>query len=84
MAAEPGTSESGAASLVGMFVNLMMAINNLMPFMYSDGYYVPSTLLRMPNLRKKSLFGLKGLIGKGVTAETLPCWAYLLSPCCAS
>lgn len=68
--------------LVGMFVNLMMAVNNLMPFMYSDGYYVLSTLLKMPNLRKKSLFGLKDLIGRGVTTETLPYWAYLLSMAC--
>lgn len=63
---------------VGMFVNLMMAVGNLMPFMYSDGYYILSTLLKRPNLRKKSLFGFRELVRSGVTRETFPYWAYLL------
>lgn len=37
---------------IGVFVNLMMAVNSLMPFMCPDGYCVLSTVLKMPNLRK--------------------------------
>ena len=35
----------------GAFVNLGLAIGNMLPLLYSDGYYVVSTLLRVPNLR---------------------------------
>lgn len=62
---------------VGVIVNLGMALGNVMPFFYSDGYYILSTLLKTPNLRKKSLFGFKSLISEKPTKNSLVYWTYL-------
>lgn len=36
------------------YVNLMFIVMNLWPFLPLDGYFILSTLMKMPNLRKKS------------------------------
>lgn len=41
----------------GALINLGLAIGNMLPLLYSDGYYVASTLLKVPNLRGGWGFG---------------------------
>ena len=36
------------------YINLMFIVMNLWPFLPLDGYFILSTLMKMPNLRKKS------------------------------
>ncbi len=64
---------------VGIIVNLLIIINNLIPLMYSDGYYILSTILKVPNLRKNSLFGFKRLVRNGIKKETMSYWVYVLA-----
>lgn len=46
---------------IGMIVNLGIIASNMLPVLYSDGYYVLSTLLKIPNLRKYSIWNLKNI-----------------------
>ncbi|WP_202193066.1 metalloprotease [Roseburia faecis] len=62
---------------VGVMSNLMLALNNLVPFFYSDGYYILATLLKTPNLRKKSFFKIKQLFKEGLSKDTFIYWIYL-------
>lgn len=41
----------------GALINLGLAIGNMLPLLYSDGYYVASTLLKVPNLRGRWVSG---------------------------
>lgn len=63
---------------IGVISNVFLVINNLMPFFYSDGYYMLSTLLKTPNLRKRSIFQIRKLIKNGIDKESLIYWVYLL------
>lgn len=63
---------------VGVVSNILLILNNVMPFFYSDGYYLLSTLLKSPNLRKKSLFQFKKLIKGKFTRDTIVYWIYLI------
>lgn len=52
------------------YCNLMIIIFSLNPLLYSDGYYVFSTLLKMPNLRKSSSKSiLKIMTGKAKSED---------------
>ena len=64
--------------MVGIVSNIMLAVNNLLPFFYSDGYYMLTTLLKAPNLRKKSFFQIKKLIKNGFSKDTMVYWVYLV------
>lgn len=75
------TKSSGNFKLffaVGVISNIMLVINNILPFFYSDGYYVLATLLKTPNLRKRSLFQFKKLIKSGLSKETMTYWVYFI------
>ena len=48
-------------STIGIIINLGIIISNILPILYSDGYYVLSTLLKVPNLRKYSIWSLKSI-----------------------
>ena len=63
---------------IGVLCNVMLALNNLLPFFYSDGYYILSTFLKAPNLRKRSLFQFKKLFKQGINKESVIYWSYLL------
>lgn len=63
---------------VGAVSNIMLALNNLLPFFYSDGYYILATLLKTPNLRKKSFFQVKKLARNGFSKENMIYWLYLI------
>lgn len=67
---------------VGVIVNLGMTLSNVIPLFYSDGYYILSTLLKTPNLRKKSLFGIRSLFKMGLKSDALIYWVYLLVTAC--
>ena len=43
--------------VMGALINFGLAIGNMLPLLYSDGYYVVSTLLKVPNLRGGWAFG---------------------------
>ncbi|KHL92271.1 hypothetical protein QW71_30200 [Paenibacillus sp. IHB B 3415] len=48
--------------LVICYSNLGLIVTNLIPFLPLDGYFLLTTLLKFPNLRKKSFSGIKGLL----------------------
>lgn len=62
---------------VGVINNVMTILVNIMPFYYSDGYYILSTVLETPNLRKKSLLQIKKLIKMKLNKDVLVYWIYL-------
>lgn len=73
-----GNDKSQLFFAVGAVSNIMLALNNLLPFFYSDGYYILATLLKTPNLRKKSFFQVKKLARSGFSKENLIYWLYLV------
>lgn len=48
--------------LVICYSNLGLIVTNLIPFLPLDGYFLLTTILKFPNLRKKSFSGIKGLL----------------------
>ncbi|AGK96634.1 M50 family metallopeptidase [Clostridium pasteurianum] len=48
--------------MVTCYSNLGLMIGNLVPFLPLDGYFVLSTLLKIPNLRKKSFKSFKSFL----------------------
>lgn len=46
------------------YINLMFIVMNLWPFLPLDGYFILSTVLKMPNLRKKSFKEFKKFINR--------------------
>lgn len=44
------------------YSNLGLIVTNLIPFLPLDGYFLLTTLLKFPNLRKKSFAAVKGLL----------------------
>lgn len=69
---------------VGAASNIILILNNILPFFYSDGYYVLTTFLKTPNLRKRSIFQIKKLVKGGLTKENGIYWAYLFITVLAS
>lgn len=65
-------------SAIGIITNSMTIITNILPFYYSDGYYILSTLLETPNLRKKSLLQINKLFKSGINRETKIYWLYMI------
>ncbi|MDF2677422.1 MAG: Zn-dependent protease [Bacillota bacterium] len=48
--------------MITCYSNLGLIIGNLVPFLPLDGYFVLSTLLKIPNLRKKSFKSFKSFL----------------------
>lgn len=72
---------SGEISLIaslGFILNLISVFTNLIPLFYSDGYYILMTLLKKPNLRKKSFWGAISLIKEKPSRETIIYWLYMI------
>lgn len=69
---------------VGVLSNILLAMGNTFPFFYSDGYYILSTFLSVPNLRKKSFFQIRDLMRSKVTKQNSIYWIYLVIAIVAS
>ena len=54
--------------LLSFYVNFVLIISNLFPLLPLDGYFIMSTLMKMPNLRKQS----SGYFAKAAPFYTLP------------
>lgn len=72
---------TGQLNLILMIIcycNLMIIIFSLNPVLYSDGYYLFSTLLKIPNLRKSSGRSIaKLLTGKARLEDIVYCLYFL-------
>lgn len=66
--------------LVTCFSNLGLIVTNLIPFLPLDGYFLLSTLLKIPNLRKKTLNGITNSVkNKNVRIKIVYVSYYILS-----
>ena len=67
--------------LTGVTVNVILGLSSLMPLVSSDGYYILSTLLKVPNLRKDSFSHiskiLKGQVRKESIAYIIYCFIFV-------
>ena len=58
--------------LLSFYVNFVLIISNLFPLLPLDGYFIMSTLMKMPNLRKQSFVDFKNMIlGKKVKFKAI-------------
>lgn len=60
------------------YINLMFILMNLWPFLPLDGYFILSTALKMPNLRKKSFKEFKKFISKKNNNLTFMYFVYFI------
>lgn len=70
----------GSLLLISFYVNSILIISNLFPLLPLDGYFIMSTLIKIPNLRKQSFVDFKNIIlGKKVKFKGIYFVYFLLS-----
>ena len=66
--------------LLSFYVNFVLIISNLFPLLPLDGYFILSTLMKKPNLRKQSFVDFKNMVlGKKVKFKAVYFIYFLLS-----
>lgn len=66
--------------LLSFYVNFVLIVSNLFPLLPLDGYFIMSTLMKMPNLRKQSFVDFKNMVlGKKVKVKAIYLIYFILS-----
>lgn len=67
-------------SILTCYTNLGLIITNIIPFLPLDGYFLLSTIVKIPNLRKKSFLGIKSILkNKSIKIKIIYIVYYVIS-----